>query len=80
MMQGKTNFADAEGWVSFTVQAAVVAMSARFNVMDSMEKRVRSRFSHRRDIVLELAVEEFDSPDSGPMALLQSLLSIPVSS
>jgi hypothetical protein len=66
--------------VALTAQAAVVALSARFNVMDSMEKRVRSRFSHRRDIVLELAVEEFDSPDSGPMALLQSLLSIPVSS
>ncbi len=47
--------------------------------MDSMEKRVRSRFSHRRDIVLELAVEDFDSPDSGPIALLQSLLSLPVS-
>ena len=66
--------------MSFSVQAALIAMSARFNVMDSMEKRVRSRFSHRRDIVLELAVEDFDSPDSGPMALLQSLLGVPVSS
>ena len=66
--------------MSFSAQAALVAMSARFNVMDSMEKRVRSRFSHRRDIVLELSVEEFDSPESGPMALLQSLLDIPVSS
>ena len=61
------------------VQAAVVAISARFNVMDSMEKRVRSRFSHRRDIILELPAEDFDSPDSGPVALLQSFLSLPVS-
>ncbi len=53
-------------------------MSARFNVMDSMEKRVRSRFSHRRDIILELPAEDFDSPDSGPVALLQSFLSLPV--
>ena len=60
-------------------QAAVVAMSARFNVMDSMEKRVRSRFSHRRDIILELLAEDFDSPDSGPVALLHSFLSLPVS-
>lgn len=61
------------------MQAAVVAMSARFNVMDSMEKRVRSRFSHRRDIILELPAEDFDSPDSGPVALLQAFLSLPVS-
>ncbi|CAL5218398.1 g73 [Coccomyxa viridis] len=60
-----------------SVQAAVVAMSARFNVMDSMEKRVRSRFSHRRDIILELPAEDFDSPDSGPVALLQAFLSLP---
>ena len=54
-------------------------MSARFNVMDSMEKRVRSRFSHRRDIILELPAEDFDCPDSGPIALLGSFLSLPVS-
>ena len=60
-------------------QAAVVAISARHNVMDSMEKRVRSRFSHRRDIILELAIEDFDHPESGPVALLKSFLSLPVS-
>ena len=60
-------------------QAAVVAISARHNVMDSMEKRVRSRFSHRRDIILELAIEDFDHPESGPVALLRSFLSLPVS-
>ena len=57
----------------------MVALSARFNVMESMEKRVRSRFSHRRDIIMELAAEDFDSPTSGPVALLKSLLSLPVS-
>ena len=56
-----------------------MAISARHNVMDSMEKRVRSRFSHRRDIILELAIEDFDHPDSGPVALLRSFLSLPVS-
>lgn len=67
------------GELSLRAQAAVVAMSARFNVMDSMEKRVRSRFSHRRDTILELSAEDFDSPDSGPVALLRSFLSLPVS-
>ena len=56
-----------------------MAISARHNVMDSMEKRVRSRFSHRRDIILELAIEDFDHPESGPVALLRSFLSLPVS-
>ena len=65
-------------WVAHA-QAAVVAISARHNVMDSMEKRVRSRFSHRRDIILELAIEDFDHPESGPAALLRSFLSLPVS-
>ena len=65
-------------WVA-RAQAAVVAVSARHNVMDSLEKRVRSRFSHRRDVVLELAAEDFDHPESGPVALLRSFLSLPVS-
>ncbi len=35
------------------VQAAVVGLSARVDVMEMLEKRVRSRFSYRRHLLVE---------------------------
>ncbi|KAK9916102.1 hypothetical protein WJX75_008581 [Coccomyxa subellipsoidea] len=59
------------------IQAAVVGLSARFDVMEIMEKRVKSRFSHRRDIVLELDAAGFDHPGSGVPSLLAAMLALP---
>ena len=36
------------------VQAAVVGLTCRTDAIELLEKRVRSRFSHRRQLVLEL--------------------------
>ncbi|EIE26129.1 hypothetical protein COCSUDRAFT_40278 [Coccomyxa subellipsoidea C-169] len=59
------------------IQAAVVGLSARFDVMEIMEKRVKSRFSHRRDIVLELDAAGFEHPHSGVPSLLAAMLALP---
>ena len=56
----------------------MVGLSARFDVMEIMEKRVKSRFSHRRDIVLELDAAGFDHPGSGVPSLLAAMLALPV--
>ena len=55
-----------------------MGLSARFDVMEILEKRVKSRFSHRRDIVLELDAAGFDHPDSGVPSLLTAMLALPV--
>lgn len=60
------------------VQAAVVGLSARFDVMDIMEKRVKSRFSHRRDVLLELDAAACDGPHSDVPSLLSAMLALPV--
>lgn len=58
----------------WAVQAAVVGLSARVDVMEMLEKRVRSRFSYRRHLLIEADAEAFDkgSGDS-PAAILQVL-------
>ncbi len=55
-----------------------MGLSARFDVMEIMEKRVKSRFSHRRDIVLELDAAGFEHPHSGVPSLLAAMLALPV--
>jgi hypothetical protein len=62
------------------MQAAVVGLSARFNVMEILEKRVRSRFSHRRDLILEIDAAHFDHEQDGVPALLSAMLTLPVRS
>ncbi len=59
-------------------QAAVVGLSARFDVMEIMEKRVKSRFSHRRNVLLELDAAACDGPHGGVPTLLSAMLALPV--
>ena len=40
------------------VQAAVVGLTCRTDAIELLEKRVRSRFSHRRQLVLELTAAD----------------------
>ena len=61
-------------WVR--AQAAVVGLSARFDVVERLEKRVRSRFSHRRDQLLELDAAKSGAEES-PAALLAAMLHLP---
>ena len=44
--------------VRLHVQAAVVGLTCRTDAIELLEKRVRSRFSHRRQLVLELTVAD----------------------
>ena len=60
------------------MQAAVVGLAARGDVLASLEKRVKSRFSHRRSLLLELDAAEFEHPQSGVPALLRAQLRLPV--
>ncbi|ESQ39950.1 hypothetical protein EUTSA_v10000894mg [Eutrema salsugineum] len=55
---------------SVTSQAVVVGISSRLDADQLLEKRVRSRFSHRKILFLPPSREEFDS-------LLEHLLSLP---
>jgi hypothetical protein len=48
-------------------------------VAAQLEKRVKSRFSHRRALLLELPAEEFAHEDKGVPALLRALLRLLVS-
>ena len=50
------------------VQAAVVGLTCRTDAIELLEKRVRSRFSHRRQLVLELTAADT------PLGVLQVLV------
>lgn len=56
------------------MQAAVVGLSVRSDVTELLEKRVKSRFSYRRRLVLEPGTAEFEHEGEGPPALLAALL------
>ncbi|CAH2045956.1 unnamed protein product [Thlaspi arvense] len=58
---------------SVTSQAVVVGISSRLDADQLLEKRVRSRFSHRKILFIPPSREEFDS-------LLEHLLSLPADS
>ncbi|KAH0855382.1 hypothetical protein HID58_008065 [Brassica napus] len=58
---------------SVTSQAVVIGISSRLDTDQLLEKRVRSRFSHRKILFLPPSKEEVDS-------LLQHLLSLPADS
>ncbi|KAG2264605.1 hypothetical protein Bca52824_071684 [Brassica carinata] len=58
---------------SVTSQAVVVGISSRLDADQLLEKRVRSRFSHRKILFLPPSREEIDS-------LLEHLLSLPADS
>ncbi|GAX83598.1 hypothetical protein CEUSTIGMA_g11023.t1 [Chlamydomonas eustigma] len=53
------------------VQACVVGVSCMVDVMDHMEKRVKSRFSHRR--ILITTPSHFEATESSPPSAVSSL-------
>ena len=55
----------------------MVGISCRSDVTEMLEKRVKSRFSYRRQLVLNPIIADFDSPEEGPCALLGALLTLP---
>lgn len=59
------------------VQAAVVGLSCRHDVMELLEKRVRSRFSHRKELVPEMEEKHFDQPGNSPKDVLAAMLTLP---
>ena len=59
------------------LQAAVVGLSCRHDVMELLEKRVRSRFSHRKQLLPELEQKDFDQPGNSPKDVLASMLTVP---
>ena len=61
-------------------QAGVVGLSCRSDVAEMLEKRVKSRFSYRRQLVLNPSTSDFKHPEEGPCALLQALLTLPADS
>ena len=44
--------------------------------MELLEKRVRSRFSHRKQLIPEIG-EDFDKPEDNPRGVLAAMLSVP---
>lgn len=59
------------------LQAAVVGLSCRHDVMELLEKRVRSRFSHRKQLIPEMEEKHFDQPGNSPKDVLAAMLTMP---
>ncbi len=59
------------------VQAAVVGLSCRHDVMELLEKRVRSRFSHRKQLIPEMEEKDFDKARDCPRDVLAAMLTVP---
>lgn len=57
-----------------SLQAGVVGLSCRSDVAEMLEKRVKSRFSYRRQLVLDPSTSDFNNEQEGPCAILFSLL------
>ena len=60
------------------LQAGVVGLSCRSDVAEMLEKRVKSRFSYRRQLVLDPSTGDFENEQEGPCAILLSLLLLQV--
>ena len=45
--------------------------------MELLEKRVRSRFSHRKQLIPEMEEKDFDKPGSSPKDVLAAMLTLP---
>lgn len=63
--------------VMHALQAAVVGLSCRHDVMELLEKRVRSRFSHRKQLIPEMEEKHFDQPGNSPKDVLAAMLTMP---
>ena len=59
------------------LQAAVVGLSCRHDVMELLEKRVRSRFSHRKQLIPEMEEKHLDQPGNSPQDVLAAMLTMP---
>lgn len=55
----------------------MIGISCRSDVTELLEKRVKSRFSYRRYLVLEPTSVDPESPDEGAISILREMLSIP---
>lgn len=45
--------------------------------MELLEKRVRSRFSHRKQLILEMEEKDLDSAADSPRDVLAAMLTVP---
>lgn len=61
----------------FFGQAAVVGLSCRHDVMELLEKRVRSRFSHRKQLIPEMEEKDFHQTGNRPKDVLAAMLTLP---
>ena len=44
--------------------------------MELLEKRVRSRFSHRKHLIHDLQQQDFDMPGDSPLDILSNMLTV----
>ena len=58
------------------LQAAVIGLSCRHDVMELLEKRVRSRFSHRKHLIPDLQEQDFAVPGDSPGDVLSNMLTV----
>lgn len=54
-----------------------MGLSCRHDVMELLEKRVRSRFSHRKQLIPEMEEKDCDSPGNSPRDVLAAMLTVP---
>lgn len=59
-----------------SVQAAVIGLSCRHDVMELLDKRVRSRFSHRKHPIADLQEQDFAVAGDSPADVLSSMLTV----
>lgn len=59
-------------------QAGVVGMSCRSDVTEMLEKRVKSRFSYRRHLVLDTCCVSIQEENEGNLSLLSEMLTLPL--
>ena len=55
----------------------MVGTTCRLDAVELLEKRVRSRFSHEKDMVLPLVPHADQDPADTPQEVLQALLQLP---
>ena len=54
----------------------MIGLSCRHDVMELLEKRVRSRFSHRKHLIPDLQEQDFAVPGDSPADLLSKMLTV----
>ena len=54
-----------------------MGLSCRHDVMELLEKRVRSRFSHRKQLIPEMEEKDLDSAADSSRGVLAAMLTVP---